>query len=274
MSASTVSRESEDPAACTDEGAVQKLPSHLRRHLVAGVEPGGAVRERLSEDPRRPPRGSGWRSSPLPRSRSGRACRAPGRRPSHCTSSALNRSRKSTISCRLSNATASSPAISVSAVSISGNGEIVVVDACFRALREEGRDERRLVHEAIRRLVEHRERRVTERKGGGVLRPTEDVALREHDVPEHLPGGDHRGIVEGDPVRGPFLVRVHAGGLEHDLRASPSPAGARCRTRSRRTTALPSATIWSDRAISSSHVVGTSYPAASKSSFAYQTMLL
>ena len=37
---------------------------------------------------------------------------------------------------------------------------------------------------------------------------------------------------------------------------------------------LPSDTIWSDSAIRSSHVVGTLYPAASKSSFAYQTMLL
>ena len=33
---------------------------------------------------------------------------------------------------------------------------------------------------------------------------------------------------------------------------------------------LPSATISSDRAISSSNVVGTVYPAASKSSFGYQ----
>src|SRR6266540_4366651 len=36
----------------------------------------------------------------------------------------------------------------------------------------------------------------------------------------------------------------------------------------------PSATIWSDRAIRSSHVVGTLYPALSKSSFGYQIMLL
>ena len=37
---------------------------------------------------------------------------------------------------------------------------------------------------------------------------------------------------------------------------------------------LPSATIWSERAINSSQVVGTLYPALSKSSFGYQIMLL
>jgi hypothetical protein len=36
---------------------------------------------------------------------------------------------------------------------------------------------------------------------------------------------------------------------------------------------LPSSTIWSLRAINSSYVVGTSYPALSKSSFGYHTML-
>ena len=71
--------------------------------------------------------------------------------------------------------------------------EPVVVDAGFRALREEGVDEARLpVQPAVRRVVEHRERRVAERMAE-VFVAAEDVAVREHDVAEDLPGGDHRG---------------------------------------------------------------------------------